>query len=213
MLSSVPLFASLDAAELAELERQTKVKRYRKRTVVIEKGDESSVLYLLLTGRVKVYVGDDAGKEIVLRELGPGEHFGELALVGGSPRTASVMTLTDCELRLLTGTVFRQFLAEHPALALRLIRDLTQRVVSLTDMVSDLALLSVYGRVAKVLVDSAVDDGGRTITGRLTQQLIADRVGCSREMVSRIIGDLKTGGYVSLEGKRFILHRKLPQRW
>jgi len=213
MLAQVPLFADLDPAALSALEQQTKVKRYQKRTVIIEKGEESSILYVLERGRAKVYVADDAGKEIVLRELGPGDHFGELALLGGSPRTASVMTLTDCEARLLTGSVFRDFLAKHPEVALVLIRHLARQVADLTDTASDLALLSVYGRIAKVLVESAQDEDGRLITGPLTQQHIADRVGCSREMVSRIVGDLRTGGYVSLEGKRFVLERKLPERW
>ncbi|MCF7984816.1 MAG: Crp/Fnr family transcriptional regulator [Thiohalocapsa sp.] len=212
-LRSVPFFASLDEADLKAIESQTKIKRYRKKTIIIEKGDESSSLYLLLDGRAKVYVADDAGKEVVLRELGPGDHFGELALLSGSPRTASVMTLTDCELCLLTGAVFRGFLLDHPEAALRLIRELALQVASLTDMVSDMALLSVYGRVAKVLVESAKDEDGRSITAPLTHQGIADRVGCSREMVSRIIGDLKTGGYVAMEGKRFVLQRKLPERW
>ncbi len=213
MLAQVPLFADLDPAALSALEQQTKVKRYQKRTVIIEKGEESSILYVLERGRAKVYVADDAGKEIVLRELGPGDHFGELALLGGSPRTASVMTLTDCEARLLTGSVFRDFLTKHPEVALVLIRHLARQVADLTDTASDLALLSVYGRIAKVLIESAQDEDGRLITGPLTQQQIADRVGCSREMVSRIVGDLRTGGYVSLDGKRFVLERKLPERW
>jgi CRP/FNR family cyclic AMP-dependent transcriptional regulator len=213
MLANVPLFANLDAAALAVLEQQTKVKRYQKRTVVIEKGDESSTLYMVDSGRAKVYVADDAGKEMMLRELGPGDHFGELALLGGSPRTASVMTLTECELRLLTGAVFKDFIAKHPEVALTLICHLAQQVASLTDTASDMALLSVYGRIAKVLTEHAEEENGRLITAALTQQQIADRVGCSREMVSRIVGDLKTGGYISTEGKRFVLERKLPERW
>ena len=213
MLAQVPLFAGIDPAVLSALEAQTKLKRYQKRTVIIEKGEESSILYLLESGRAKVYVADDSGKEILLRELGPGDHFGELALLGGSPRTASVMSLTDCEVRLLTGAVFREFLAQQPEVALGLIRHLARQVADLTDTASDLALLSVYARITKVLVESAQDEDGRLITAPLTQQQIADRVGCSREMVSRIVGDLKTGGYVSIEDKRFVLERKLPQRW
>lgn len=213
MLKQVSLFSGLDQTDLDVIELQTKVKRYRKHTVIIERGDESSSLYLLLSGRVKVYVADEGGKEIVLCELGPGDHFGELALVSESARTASVMALTDCEARLLTKVAFQQFLAERPSVALQLIRNLARRVSVLTGEVSDLALLSVYGRVAKVLTEHAVEEDGRTITPRLTQQLIADRVGCSREMVSRILTDLKTGGYISTEGKRIVLHRKLPERW
>jgi CRP/FNR family cyclic AMP-dependent transcriptional regulator len=213
MLAQVPLFANLDPAALSALESQTKVKRYHKRTVIIEKGDDSSTLYVLERGRAKVYVADNFGREIVLRELGPGDHFGELALLGGSPRTASVETLSDCDVRLLTGTVFKDFLSKQPEVALSLIRHLAHQITHLTDTASDLALLSVYGRIAKILMEHAQEEGGRLITPPLTQQQIADRVGCSREMVSRILGDLKTGGYVSTEGKRFVLERKLPERW
>lgn len=213
MLDRVPLFADLDAEALAELENHTKRKHYQKRTVIIERGDESSTLYVLESGRAKVYIADDAGKEVVLRELGPGDHFGELALLGGSPRTASVMSLTDCEVLVLTGPVFKAFLAAHPEVALLLICHLARQVADLTDTASDMALLTVYGRVAKLLSEHAEEEGGRLITRALTQQGIADRVGCSREMVSRILGDLKTGGYISTEGKRFVIERKLPERW
>jgi CRP/FNR family cyclic AMP-dependent transcriptional regulator len=213
MIANVPLFEALEPEDLAEIERLCNTKRYRKNTIVIEKGDESRALYLLVSGRAKVFVADDAGKEIVFSELGPGDHFGELALLGGCPRTASVMTLTDCEMRLLTGGVFRQILAGQPEMAFRIIGQLSRKVAALTERVSDLALLSVYGRVAKVLTEEAVDEDDRQITPALTQQAIADRVGCSREMVSRILTDLKTGGYVSSEGKRFVLHRRLPERW
>jgi CRP/FNR family cyclic AMP-dependent transcriptional regulator len=213
MMNQVPLFSSLDPTQLAEVERRTTLRRCRKGTVIVERGDEASTLHVLIEGRAKVYVADDSGREIVLKELKAGDHFGELAMLGGSPRTASVMTLTDCELRSLTGSVFQELMATQPGIAMQLIRSLAERVVGLTDMVSDLALLSVYGRIAKLLVESAALEDGRFLTGPLTQQSIADRVGCSREMVSRIVGDLKTGGYLSVEGKRFVLNRRLPERW
>jgi CRP/FNR family cyclic AMP-dependent transcriptional regulator len=212
-LSTIPLFADIDAAELAELERRTKVKRYRKRTVIIEEGDESSTLYLLLSGRAKVYVEDDAGKELVVRELGPGDHFGELALLGGSSRTASVMSVEDCEVRLLSGSDFQGALTARPQLALHLVRNLARQVARLTDKLRDFGLLSTYQRITKVLVEAAVEEDRKLITPPMTQQELAEQVGCSREMVSRIIGDLRAGGYLSQEGKRFVLLRRLPQRW
>jgi CRP/FNR family cyclic AMP-dependent transcriptional regulator len=212
-LSCIPLFAELDAAELAEIELQTKLKRYRKQTVIIETGDDSSTLYLLLSGRAKVYVDDSAGKELILQELGPGDHFGELAVLGGSQRTASVMTLTDCAVRSLSGRAFQDLLSSRPRLALHLIKRLAQRVTKLTDQVRDLGLLSSYQRIVKILLEAAESEDGRLITPALTQQSLADRAGCSREMVSRILGDLRTGGYLSQDGKRVVILRKLPQRW
>jgi len=213
-VGTASLFKPIPHRAEAPCHAHTKRKHYQKRTVIIEKGDESSTLYVLASGRAKVYIADDAGKEVVLRELGPGDHFGELALLGDSPRTASVMSLTDCEVLVLTGPVFKEFLAHHPEVALQLICHLARQVADLTDTASDMALLTVYGRVAKLLAEHAEEDEvGRLITAPLTQQGIADRVGCSREMVSRILGDLKTGGYISSEGKRFVLERKLPERW
>jgi CRP/FNR family cyclic AMP-dependent transcriptional regulator len=212
-LCTIPLFSALDDEAREALQQQTKRKRYQKRTIIIEKGDESSALYVLESGRAKVYVADDSGKEMLLRELGPGDHFGELAMLGELPRTASVMTLTDCEVRILTAAVFKQTMAEHPAIAVGLIREMAREVARLTETASDMALLSVYERIVKVLNECAEEDDGRRITMPLTQQRIAEQVGCSREMVSRIVGDLKTGGYISLEGKRFVIERKLPERW
>lgn len=212
-LGIVPLFAELAPAELDEIERQTKLKRYRRQTVIIEAGDESQTLYLLLSGHAKAYVEDETGKELVLQELKPGDYFGELALLGGIQRTASVMSLTDCEVRLLPGGAFQRLLRSRPELAAHLIRHLAWRVAALTDQVRDLGLLSAYERIKKVLIEGATCVGDRWITPRMTQQGLADRAGCSREMVSRIIRDLRIGGYILCEDRRFIIQRELPPRW
>jgi len=212
-LSAVPLFAELNDDELSEVEFRTKLRRYRKQTVIIEAGDETSTLYLLLSGRARVYVDDDAGKTLTLRELAPGDHFGELALLGGTQRTASIVTLSDCEVRLLPGAAFQDLLVSSPRIALHVMRHLAQRVADLTDQLRDLGLLSSYQRIAKILTESATPEDGRLITPPLTQQSLAERARCSREMVSRILSDLRTGDYLHQEGKRFVILRKLPRRW
>jgi CRP/FNR family cyclic AMP-dependent transcriptional regulator len=104
-------------------------------------------------------------------------------------------------------------LEKHPRIAFELIRHLSLEVRRLSDDLADMALLDVYGRVAKILSDAANEEDGQLITPKLTQQAIADRVGCSREMVNRILKELKVGGYLSIEDKRFVLHRKLPAKW
>jgi CRP/FNR family cyclic AMP-dependent transcriptional regulator len=213
MLSKVPLFSGLSPEELETIERHAVTKRYRKNTVIIEKGDEANSLYLVLEGRVKVYVADADGKEIILNEQGPWDHIGELALLGDSQRTASVVTLEDSNFLVLTKRSFQQCLTDHPGIALNLIGHLANRVRQLTEEVTDLALLDVYGRVAKTLTESATEQDGRLVTARLTHQEIADRVGSSREMVSKILKDLRTGGYVTVEGKQYVINRKLPDRW
>lgn len=214
MLSQVALFASLPPGELQKLESRTKQKRYRKNTVIIEKGDESSTLYVLVSGKVRAYVSDEQGKEVVLNVCDePGTVFGELALLRDTPRTASVMTLEDSQFLLLSKVDFQQCLRDNPQIALDIIADLIDRVSVLTDRVSALALNDVYGRLAATLQNMASQEDGRRITQAVTQQELAQMIGASREMVSRIFKELKAGDYIQLEGKRIVLNKKLPARW
>jgi CRP/FNR family cyclic AMP-dependent transcriptional regulator len=213
VLDQVPLFEGLSAEELATIEAHAVRKPYRRNTVIIERGDEANTLFVLLEGRVKAYIADENGKEIVLNEPGPGAQLGELALLADIPRTASVMTVEDSVFLVLTKRSFLQCLSDHPNIAFNLIGLLVRRIQAMTESIGDLALRDVYGRVAKMLSDSASDEEGQLITPPFTHQQIADRVGSSREMVSKILKDLKTGGYLASAGKRFILQKKLPARW
>ncbi len=213
MLGNIPLFSGLSDEDLRTIERHAVPKSYRKSTVLIEKGDETTSLYVIVSGKVKVFVADDTGKEIVLNTQEAGEHFGELALLGDTRRTASVMTVDDSKFLVITKKAFLQCLSTHPNIALNLIRALVERVRALTDNVSNLALRDVYGRLTTALMENAKEEAGKLITDRLTQQEIASLVGSSREMVSRIFKDLKAGGYISVEGKRITIHKKLPAHW
>lgn len=213
MLENVPLFEGLTPEELKTIEQHTVKKPYRKNTVLIERGDEANTLFVLTDGKVKTYIADEEGREIVLNELGPGVHLGELALLADIPRTASVMTTEDSSFLVLTKRSFMQCLSDHPSIAFNLIRSLVMRTRALTESVGDLALRDVYGRIAKVLSESMQEEDGQLITPPFTHQQIADRVGSSREMVSKILKDLKIGGYLTTVGKRFVLEKKLPAKW
>ncbi len=213
MLGDVPLFSGLSAEDLRTIESHAVLKTYRKNTVLIERGDETTSLYVIVSGKVKVYVADESGKEIVLNTQEAGEHFGELALLGDTRRTASVMTLEDCKFLVITKSAFLECLSRHPNIGLNLIRALVERVRALTDNVSNLALRDVYGRLTATLMEHAKEEDGKLITDRLTQQDIASLVGSSREMVSRIFKDLREGGYISVEGKRIAINKKLPAHW
>lgn len=213
MLEKIPLFSGLSEEELDQIERQALRKRYRARTVIIEQGDEANNLYFLIDGRVKIFVVGKDGKEIVFSEKGPGGYVGELALLGEGRRTASVQTLDDCQFLVLTRHAFEGLLEARPDIALTLLRDLATKVRNLSDNLSDFALLDVYGRIAKLLKSSAVQEGDQLITGPFTHQGIADRVAASREMVSKILKDLRAGGYIEIVKKRIILMRELPPRW
>src|SRR3569623_607198 len=151
MLKNIPLFSGLGEAELAERGRHAVVRNYPKNTVIINEGDHSDSLYLIQDGRVKIYLADEQGKEIIINHQGPGEYFGELALLDDAARSASVMTLERSSFCVLSKDVLRDFLAHNPNVAIGLIKDLTNRVRALTDNVKSLALLAVSGRVAKTL--------------------------------------------------------------
>ena len=186
---------------------------YPKNTIIVTEGDKTDSLYVILEGRVKVFVSDDSGNEVLLLTQGAGEYFGELVLDEG-PRSASIMTLEPSRFLVVPKADFREFVMHNPAFALSLIEKLIGRVRSLTASVKSLALMDVYGRVARLLLELAEDSGGQlTISQRLTQQDIASRIGASREMVSRILKDLSTGGYLTQSRTGIVLHRKPPEHW
>jgi len=189
------------------------VRSYPKGTIVVTEGDRTDSLYVILEGRVKVFVSDNDGHEVVLLTQGPGEYFGELVLDEG-PRSASIMTLAPSRFLIVPKSDFREFVLRNPAFALGIIEKLIGRVRSLTASVKSLALMDVYGRVARLLLELAEEsNGGFVIAQRLTQQDIASRIGASREMVSRILKDLSTGGYLTQSRSGIVLHRKPPEHW
>jgi CRP/FNR family cyclic AMP-dependent transcriptional regulator len=186
---------------------------YPKNTIIVTEGDETDSLYVILEGRVKVFVSDGEGREMVLLTQGPGEYFGEMMLDEG-PRSASIMTLEPSRFLVVQKNDFRDFVANNPAFALSLIDKLIGRARALTANVKSLALMDVYGRVARLLLELAEEtDGKMSIPQRLTQQDIASRIGASREMVSRILKDLSTGGYLTQTRTGILLHRKPPEHW
>ena len=162
---------------------------------------------------MKVFLYGRNGKEIDLNILGPGEYFGEMVLDAG-PRSASVITLEPAQFFIIPQPVFRDFVIKHPEFAMRLIKTLIFRTRGLLNNVRSLASLDVYGRVARLLLELAVETEGKlVIQGKLTKQEIANRVGASREMISRVFKDLCTGGYIEMEKDRIVIAKTLPDRW
>jgi CRP/FNR family cyclic AMP-dependent transcriptional regulator len=214
MLEKIAIFSGLSQPELEILESHMVKRSYQKNTVIINEGDEANSLYIILEGEVKVFLSNEDGREIIINTQGAGEHFGELALLDNAPRSASVMTTMKSNLGVVSKADFSTVLTRHPELALKLIRELTRRVRLLSDSVKTLALMDVYGRVAKTLLSLAEQkDGQLVIENRPTQQDIANRIGASREMVARILKDLQTGNYISIDGKRLTINEKLPDAY
>lgn len=188
---------------------------YRKGTLIIEEGTQGDTLYLLLSGRVKAYSSDQRGREIVYGVYGPGDYFGEMSLDGG-PRSASVIADSACTCAVLTRQTLREHIKAEPEFAFELIARVILRARRATQGARAMALLDVYERVVLLLesLASGDKDGARVIKDRLTHAQIAARVGCSREMVSRLMKDLEVGGFVAVgaDGQRRLL-RPLPARW
>jgi CRP/FNR family cyclic AMP-dependent transcriptional regulator len=212
-LRTIPLFANVDDHDLAQIAASATLCTYSKSSIIITEGDTSSSLYIILSGEAKVFVSDEDGRTNVINRLGPGDYFGELSLIDGEPRSASIETLTKCQLSIFSRQYFVSFLEANPRVAIRLLEGMVQRLRCTTRHAKDLALMDVFGRIANVLLKSATEEGGRLMTPPLTQQDIADQVGSSREMVSRILKDLRAGDYISMDGKRFIINKNIPEHW
>lgn len=213
LLKKVLVFEGISDAALESLAALAATRSYPKNTIIVSEGDRSDTLFLILDGRVKVFVSDEGNRELVLSTQGPGEYFGEMILDDG-PRSASVMTLEPCRMAVVTRESFRNVLATNPEMAVTVIRNLIRRCRVLTESAKDLALLDVYGRLAKLLLSLAHEEEGHlVIAEKLTKQEIGERIGASREMVSRILKDLTAGGYVRMEGGKMIILRKPPANY
>jgi CRP/FNR family cyclic AMP-dependent transcriptional regulator len=196
--------------DLAALGR---LRSYPKNTVFITEGDSSDSVFVILAGRVKVFLSDTEGHEMILDTQGPGEYVGEMAL-DGKPRSANVMTLEPTSFAVVARDPIREAIRRNPDFALEMISKIIDRARLATSSVRDLALLDVYGRVARLLLNMAVERNGKLeIPEKLTQQEIAERVGASRDMVSRIFRDLTAGGYITVESRHITINKKPPARW
>jgi CRP/FNR family cyclic AMP-dependent transcriptional regulator len=206
MLRSVPLFASLAEEPLRMLTTVVTRRSVTRGTIIMAAGDPTDSLYIVLSGRLKVMMSDADGKEVILSILGPGEFFGEMGLIDDAPRSASVVAIEPCELLAINRRDFKKCLAENFEMAMAVMRGLVRRLREADRKIGSLALLDVYGRVARLLLDmSETVDGQKMVTKRLPKQDIAKMIGASREMVSRVMKDLQVGGYIEMRGSTIVL--------
>ena len=214
MLRNVSLFSDLTDQELAVIEQRAVARTYSKGSVIINEGEDAISLYVIVSGGVKVLMDNEDGKEIILNSQGPGDYFGEMALIDDQPRSASIVTIEKSKFLIINKPAFQHILEQHPNIAIGLLKNLSKRIRSLSENVKSLALMDVYGRLAKTLLNLAKEKDGRlVIEQKLTQQDIANRIGSSREMVARILKDLSNGGYISIENKYITINEKLPKAY
>jgi CRP/FNR family cyclic AMP-dependent transcriptional regulator len=203
----------LNEVSLRQVAPHGVTRTFQRHSVIVNEGDETDSLYVLLSGRAKAFITGEDGREVVLNTIEAGDYFGEMVLDGG-PRSASVMTLEPCRLFVIPHGDVEGLLAANPLFARDLIERLIAKVRSLTQKVRDLALKDVYCRFVRFAEEHAVDlDGRLVVPERLTQHDIAARIGGSREMVSRIIRDLVAGGYITIDAKHIHILKKLPAHW
>jgi CRP/FNR family transcriptional regulator, cyclic AMP receptor protein len=206
-------FAPLQPETLRAIAATGVVRSFPRNTVLINEGDLGDALYVILSGRVKVFSSNEAGREFVIDFHKAGEYVGEMTL-DGEPRSASVMTVESTTCAVVNRTQFRDFILAHPDFAMHLIERLIHRVRVTTGNLKSLALSDVYGRMVRLLNALAKDVGGRQVVPeKLTQQEIADRVGASRDMIGKLLKDLVAGGYLGVEERTISILKKLPTGW
>src|SRR6202165_3823959 len=183
VLKAVPLFSSFPEDQLRMLAGVVTRKSATRSTTVMAGGEATDSLYIVLSGRLKVMMSDAEGKEVILCILGPGEFFGEMGLIDDSPRSASVVAMEACELLCIAKRDFKRCLAENFEMAMAVMRGLVRRLREADRKIGSLALLDVYGRVARLLLDmSETVNGEKVVTKRLPKQDIAKLIGASREL-------------------------------
>jgi len=210
-LRRVPLFSSLTEMQLDNVAAGSARRSYPKGRTIVAEGEASQSMYILLAGRAKVQRSDSEGKEVILAVIGSGEFFGEMSLIDDAPRSASVITLEPCEFMAITKDAFKGVLMQSPETSMAVMRGLVRRLREADMKIETLALLDVYGRVARVLLDfSEVVGGQRIVRNKLPRQEIAKMIGASREMVSRVMKGLEIDGYiVSMPQGQLMLREKL----
>lgn len=216
LLRRVPIFAGLTQAQMSQLSGNVVKQRYKRGELIVEQGKKSGALFIILSGRARVVMTDRRGKEVILNTLGPGDCIGEMSLIDGQSHSASVKTDVQTDVLVLSYTEFVRCIAENQSIAFWIMKGLVQRLRKSGEMVSSLALMDVYGRVAKVLVDAAqpLGDNDLVICEKMTRQDIAKMVGASREMVSRVMRDFEEQGFIQTnEAGCFVLkERRLALR-
>lgn len=207
-----PLFAELDERELASVAAMAKSRRFNRDDVVFYEDETGDVFFLIREGKVKVTMISPEGKEIILSMMGPGDFFGEMALLDDAPRSATIVAMEPLELLTLWRSDFLQLLSENSAIAKKVLAEMSRRLRSASNRIESLATLDVYGRLARFFIDLARSEGKELPNGyiavtRPTHQAIANMIGTSRETVSRLIQELMERKLLLSEGKTVYLRK------
>ena len=209
VLRSIPAFEALDAQRLETMSRISSLRQVPRGNTVLREGDHTDNIYFIVNGALKVLVSDEEGREVILSILGPGEMFGEMGVLDDHPRSATVIATQSSDLVLVNKGDFQRFLVSSFEVTLFIMRGLVKRLRVADRKIESLALLDVYGRVARLLLDLAEERDGRKVVAKVTKQDIAKMIGASREMVSRVMKELENQGLIIDEDRQIILRADL----
>ena len=198
LLRRVPLFSLLTVAQAEVLSGAVVKRRFKRGEVLVEQGQKSDALYILLTGRARVMASDSRGREVILATLSQGDYLGEMSIIDNEPHSATVRAEVQTDVLTLGRAEFARCLTENASMSLVVMRGLVKRLRHADRKIESLALLDVYGRVAHALLEFAVPDaqGQLVIKEKISRQDLAKMVGASREMVSRVMKDLEERGFI-----------------
>lgn len=212
MLKNAPVFQGLTDSQMQQIEKRCIRRNFPRNAMVIHEGDTEASLFVIEKGRVKVYLSGTDGREIIINTHGPGEQFGELALIDGERRSASIMTCEESSFLVINKQIFNDLVRDFPEISFNLIVDLSRKIRRLTKEAKTLAFADTYQRLRIVLQDLAEQgEGGENIPIALTQQEIADRIGASREVVSRMLHTLTQDGFLTRNKRRYTIVSNLPE--
>ena len=206
LIRRVPLFALLTANQAESVADAVTKRRFKRGEVIVEQGEKSNTLFIILTGRVRVVTSDKRGREVILATLQPGDYIGEMSLIDNEPHSATVRAEVQTDMLILGRAEFARCLPENSSLSYAIMRGLVQRLRSADRQIESLALLDVYGRVARTLLDMSEMEGEvKIIRNKVSRQDLAKVVGASREMVSRVMKDLETRGMVQTQENGWVI--------
>ncbi|MBK9575316.1 MAG: Crp/Fnr family transcriptional regulator [Rhodoferax sp.] len=210
LIRRVPLFAMLTPAQAELLADAVAKHRFKRGQVIVEQGKKSDSLYIILSGRARVLMTDRKSREVILATLQPGDYIGEMSMIDNQPHSATVEAEIQTDVLVLGRKEFTRCLPENATMAYAVMQGLVRRLRHADQKIGSLALMGVYGRVANVLLESAVADDGRLmIRDKLSRQDIAKMVGASREMVSRVMKDFEEQGFIqTLDGGAILVNER-----
>lgn len=206
ILQQIPLFSSLNKSELEAIDRVSITKVFPKEKIILLEDEDGDTLFIIKNGKVKVTTFSESGKEVIFSILNAGDFFGEMSLLDGKPRSATVVSMEDAQIQLIRRAEFYRLLEDHPHIALRLLEELASRLRKADERIESLAILDVTGRIAGILLQLAGDRGiinnrEVLIKSRPTHQELANMVGTTRETVTRILKQLEDKNYIMMAGK------------